>query len=158
MIPAGGIGRDEAQSAAMNGISVMARKCPKIEEPAMSIRVMMAVFREPLIDFLIISKLTSRRSRAMRNTATVPIVPASVGLKNPNIIPPMTMPKTIRTTSTSGSTTKRSFQPDLPLLGAMPGLIVTQTAITRMNRAAIIRAGTIPARKSLPIDCSQMSP
>jgi len=43
-----GIGSAPAHFAAIIGISVMTRKCPKIADPVISIRAMMEVFHAPL--------------------------------------------------------------------------------------------------------------
>ena len=100
----------------------MARKWPKIADPAISIRVMIEVFNAPLKDLMIIPELTSLRTRARRKIATVPIVPDSVGLKKPVIIPPMTMPKIMPTINASGITANLSFQVAFSALGAIAGL------------------------------------
>ena len=77
------MGSAAAQSAVIMGISVMARKWPKIEDPAISIRAMIEVFNDPRNELTSILELISRRDKARRKTAIVPMVPASVGLKNP---------------------------------------------------------------------------
>jgi hypothetical protein len=51
------------------------------------------------------------------------MLPASVGVKNPSINPPMTNRKIPPTHKTSGRDLNRSFQVDLSPLGPMEGLI-----------------------------------
>ena len=115
----------------------------------------MEVFNAPLKDLIIISLLTSLRTRARRNIATVPIVPDSVGLKKPVIIPPITMPKIMQTINASGITSEPFFPCCLFCLGSYCRLYsLPMPAMTAIKRAAIISEGTIPARKSLPMDCS----
>lgn len=73
----------------------------------------MEVLNAPLKDPISMREFTSLRTRARRKIAKVPIVPASVGLKNPVIIPPITMPNTTKTTTASGITPSLSFHVDL---------------------------------------------
>ena len=151
-------GSVDAHFAAIIGISVIARKWPKILDPAISIRTIIEVFNAPLKDFMIMVLLTSLRSKARRKIATVPIVPDSVGLKKPVIIPPMTILKITKMINASGMATNRSFHVAFSPLGAIAGLKLTHPAITAIKRTEIISAGIIPARKSLPMDCSTSSP
>ena len=60
------MGSPPAHFAAIMGISVMARKWPKIADPAISIRVMIEVFNAPLNDLIIMPELTSLRIRAKK--------------------------------------------------------------------------------------------
>ena len=58
-------------------------------------------------------------------TATVPMLPASVGLKTPIIMPPITTEKIMKTTMNSGSTRTRSFHEAFGVRGAIFGSIST---------------------------------
>src|SRR5512135_1720156 len=111
------------QSAASMGIFVTARKCPRIVEPAISINTIQAVRRDSPTDFRNPFQLSSLLIRARRRTAKVPTLPASVGVKNPFMSPPMTRRKMIPTDRTSGREAIRSFQEDLLPLGPKDGLI-----------------------------------
>src|SRR5512136_2495695 len=80
-----GTGREAVQLAAIMGISVIARKCPKMEDPAINMSVIMEVLKDPRKEATSIFELISLLTKARRKTATVPMVPASVGLKKPVI-------------------------------------------------------------------------
>ena len=94
--------------------------------PAMSMRTMPAVRRDSTRDkqnpFKPISLFKSDRIR----TATVPTLPASVGVKNPSIKPPITRKKIIAIHNRSGRERILSPHVDLAPRGPIAGLILHQ--------------------------------
>jgi hypothetical protein len=70
----------------------------------------------------------------------------------------MTRAKIIATQRNSGEDLIRSFHVDLGAAFAIEGSILTQPSITHMKSRAMTNPGMMPARKSLPIDCSVMIP
>lgn len=95
---------------------------------------------------------------ATMKTATVPMVPASVGEKIPFMRPPIITKKTIPTVRNSGRAFPLSFHDDRSPPGAMVGSILTHPKITTANRKEIRSPGSTPARKSFPMDCCVMMP
>src|SRR5512136_617631 len=97
----GGKDRDKIQSPTKRGIFVTVIKCPNMVEPRMSRITMQVVTRDSPIDLMMPFKLMSLLKRATRATVKAPTAPASVGVKNPFIIPPMTTMKITPTGATS---------------------------------------------------------
>jgi len=91
----------------------------------MSIRIIPAVRRASESDFIYPLKFKLRLATASRRTANVPTAPASVGVKKPYMIPPMTRRKTRMIQATSGSERNLAFQVDRSDMGAIFGLIFT---------------------------------
>jgi hypothetical protein len=106
------------------GIFVTVRKCPKMAEHVTSIRTMQAVRRDSLSDLMYPFKSMSLLAIVNRSTAKVPTLPASVGVKNPFIRPPITTRKMITTDNTSGRDANLALHVDLSPFGPMAGLIL----------------------------------
>src|SRR4030042_5565491 len=106
------------------GIFVTAKKWPRMVEPAMSIRTIQAVRRDSETDLINPLKLMSLLATDKRSTAKVPTLPASVGVKNPCMSPPITSRKMTTTQMISGVDFHLSFQVDFSPLGPRDGLIL----------------------------------
>src|SRR3972149_1675176 len=108
-----GRGSCPTQYATKMGIFVTTRKWPKIVEPAISIKTMQAVRSDSATDLINPLKLRSLLTTDKRRTANVPALPASVGVKKPHDIPPVTTKKIRITHIPSLSDTHLSFHVDL---------------------------------------------
>src|SRR5271157_3190400 len=121
-IMVGGNGRDTIQSAASIGILVTAIKWPSIVELMTSGRTMHAVLTDSMIDLTYPLRSRALFSKVRRRTRHVPTLPASVGVKNPVMMPPTIRRKTTTTHPTSGSTCSRALQGKTGPLGPTAGL------------------------------------
>src|SRR4030042_2616917 len=158
MIRKGGKGSGSTQSAASIGVFVTTRKCPRMVEPAISIRTMQAVRSDSATDLINPSKLMSLLTTDKRRTANVPALPASVGVKKPHDIPPVTMMKIRITHITSLSDTHLSFHDDFSPLGPNNGSILHHPYMMKINNKETISPGTGAARNNLPMDVSVIIP
>src|SRR4030042_773770 len=147
MIRKGGKGSCPTQPAASIGIFVTTRKCPRMVEPAISIRTMQAVRSDSATDLINPSKLMSLLAMDKRRTANVPALPASVGVKKPHDIPPVTTKKIRMTHITSLSDIHLSFHVDLSPLGPNKGSILHHPYMMKTNNKETITPGTVAARK-----------
>src|SRR4030042_3975862 len=140
------------------GIFVTAKKWPRMVEPAISIKTIQAVRRDSATDLINPSKLRSLLRTDKRRTAKVPALPASVGVKKPHDIPPVTMTKIRTTHITSLSDTHLSFQVDFSPLGPNEGLSLHHPYMMKINNEEMITPGTVAARNNLPMDVSVIIP
>src|SRR3990172_10665982 len=140
------------------GIFVTTRKWPRMVEPAISIKTMHAVRSDSATDLINPLKLMSFLAMDKRRTAKVPALPASVGVKKPFDIPPVTMMKITITHITSLSDTHLSFHVDLSPLGPKSGSILHHPYMIKINNKETITPGTVAARNNLPMDVSVIMP
>src|SRR4030042_453316 len=95
-------GSEVSQSAEICGMVVMAKKCARMAEHAMRKRTMTPFLNDSSMDLTKSLKVRPLLNKARIKTATVPMVPASVGVNSPDMIPPITMEKMTATAMNSG--------------------------------------------------------
>src|SRR4030042_616380 len=158
MIRKGGRGSCPTQSSTNMGIFVTTRKCPRMVDPAISIKTMQAVRSDSATDLINPLKLMSLLTTDKRRTAKVPALPASVGVKKPHDIPPVTIKKIRITHITSLRDTHLSFHVDLSPLGPKDGSILHHPYTIKTNNVVTISPGMVAARNNLPMDVSVIMP
>ena len=92
------------------------------------------------------------------SVSNTPAAPASVGVKIPAYNPPMTSAKIDRASITPVSDLIFSFMLVLGPAGPNPGLMRHRMTMVSTNKSPRRRAGKIPPKKSLIMDCSVCRP
>ena len=106
----GGRGSPARNSARLEGIRVTARKCPNIRAPATIIMIMQEVRSVSMSERTKIFQVNCRWKSETAMVPAAPIAAASVAVKNPTNMPPITTRKRTRVSETPLSDLKRCDQ------------------------------------------------
>jgi len=158
MIAIGERGSPITQSASRMGILATAIKCPKTVAPATIIITIHVIRKASLTALRNPCQVSLRVTIPMSNAPAAPAPPACVGLNHPRKSPIITMANKDRVSIIPTSPFILSFQL-LPVpAGASSGFCLQRSMITTMKSVARVKPGRIPARNSLPMDCSVIIP
>ena len=105
--------------------------------------------RASLIEAIAPEKPISLLATVKTRTAKAPTLPASVGVKNPLISPPMMTAKIATGQTICGVVLRRAFQVAFSLLGPTDGLILHHTRTIKANKKESMSPGIAPAKEKL---------
>jgi len=140
------------------GIRVTARKCPNTVAPATMTRIMQVTRVVSTRDWTKPFQDRCRPATAISRVPKAPTAAASVGVKTPLKSPPMTATKRMRVSTTPVREAIFSRRLKRAPGMASSGRFQVQMKTVAMKRMVMRMPGMTPARKSLPTDCSVMTP
>ena len=122
------------------GILVTAMKWPSMFEVAMRRSTIHAVLRDSLTDFTYPLKFMFLFAMHSTRTENAPMLPASVGVKSPFIIPTMMTRKMTIGQITSGTVFHRALHVNASHLGPRDGFILHHPKMTTTKKKAMSKS------------------